>query len=72
MNRHQLPFLAACKSTPRSGWNALTAQFNPHLRARVTSEETRDPIHCFWSNAPLSEMSRGLLGGLGVLRRKAQ
>ena len=53
-----LPFLGACRSAPRSGWNALTTQFNPHLRTRVKSDEARDPIHCFWSNAPLSEMSR--------------
>jgi hypothetical protein len=54
----KLPFLADCSSVPRSGWNALTEQFNPHLQNRSTPEEARDPIHCFWSDAPLSEMSR--------------
>ncbi|WP_298878341.1 glycosyltransferase [uncultured Bradyrhizobium sp.] len=54
----KLPFLGECRSAPRSGWNALTAQFNPHLRTRGKPDEARDPIHCFWSNAPLSEMSR--------------
>lgn len=54
----KLPFLAECRSVPRSGWNALTRQFNPHLQSRPGLNEARDPIHCFWSNAPLSEMSR--------------
>jgi hypothetical protein len=54
----KLPFLAECGSVPRNGWNALTEQFNAHLQNRARLEEARDPIHCFWSNAPLSEMSR--------------
>lgn len=53
----KLPFLAECRSVPRNGWNALTEQFNPHLQSRSAPNEARDPIHCFWSNAPLSEMS---------------
>jgi hypothetical protein len=53
----KMPFLAECRSTPRSGWNALTEQFNPHLRSRSTPEQARDPVHCFWSDALLSEMS---------------
>ena len=54
----KLPFLGECGSVPRNEWNALTAEFNPHLRTRARSDEARDPIHCFWSNAPLSDMSR--------------
>lgn len=53
----KMPFLAECRSAPRSGWNALTEQFNPHLRSRSTPEQARDPIHCFWSDALPSEMS---------------
>ncbi|WP_271618037.1 glycosyltransferase [Bradyrhizobium sp. CCBAU 51745] len=54
----KLPFLGECGSVPRNEWNALTAEFNPHLRTRARSDEARDPIHCFWSNVPLSDMSR--------------
>ena len=46
----KLPFLAECRSVPRDGWNALTEQFNAHLRSRPKLDEARDPIHCFWSN----------------------
>ena len=53
----KMPFLAECRSTPRNGWNALTEQFNPHLRNLVRLDAARDPIHCFWSDTPLNEMS---------------
>jgi len=52
-----LPFLAECRSVARNGWNALTAQFNAHLRNSSGPEEARDPIHCFWSDALLNAMS---------------
>jgi Tfp pilus assembly protein PilF len=52
-----LPFLAECRSAPRSGWNALTQQFNAHLQSRSTPDEARDPIHCFWSDALPSGMA---------------
>ncbi|MBC9875787.1 hypothetical protein G8O24_00325 [Bradyrhizobium sp. INPA01-394B] len=54
----KLPFLGERDSIPRSGWNALTRAFNPHLKSRARVAEAHDAIHCFWSNAPLSEMSR--------------
>jgi hypothetical protein len=54
----KLPFLAECRTAPRSGWNALNMPFNPHLQSRAWPDEAREPIHCFWSDAPLSEMSR--------------
>jgi tetratricopeptide (TPR) repeat protein len=53
----KLPFLAECRSAPRNGWNALTEQFNPHLRNLARSGAIRDPIHCFWSDALLSGLS---------------
>lgn len=52
-----LPFLAECRSVPRSGWNALTQQFNAHLQSHARPDEARDPIHCFWSHARPSEMA---------------
>jgi hypothetical protein len=52
-----LPFLAECRSAPRSGWNALTQQFNAHLQSHARPDEARDPIHCFWSHALPSEMA---------------
>ena len=54
----KLPFLAECRSAPRNGWNALTAQFNAHLQNCSASGEARDPIHCFWSMGLLGEMQR--------------
>jgi hypothetical protein len=53
----KLPFLVDCHSAPRNGWNALTQQFNAHLQNRAATDEARDPIHCFWSNASLNAMS---------------
>ncbi|QOZ70305.1 MULTISPECIES: glycosyltransferase [Bradyrhizobium] len=53
----RMPFLAECDSAPRSGWNALTEQFNPHLRNLARSDAARDPIHCFWSDTLLNDMS---------------
>ncbi|MCK1394725.1 glycosyltransferase [Bradyrhizobium sp. 1] len=53
----KMPFLAECRSAPRSGWNALTGQFNAHLQNRAAADEVRDPIHCFWSDALPSAMS---------------
>jgi hypothetical protein len=53
----KMPFLGECRSAPRNGWNALTAQFNAHLQNRSGSEGARDPIHCFWSDTLPSEMS---------------
>ncbi|MBW7974688.1 glycosyltransferase [Bradyrhizobium sp. BR 10289] len=53
----KMPFLSDCRSAPRDGWNALTAQFNPHLRSAAQEAKARDPIHCFWSDALPSAMS---------------
>lgn len=52
-----LPFLAECRSVPRKDWNGLTRQYNTHLQSRSRLETSLDPIHCFWSSSPLSEMS---------------
>jgi tetratricopeptide (TPR) repeat protein len=54
----ELPFLANRRSTPRSGWNASTAHYNPHLQSRSNADKGRDAIHCFWSGAPLAPMSQ--------------
>lgn len=53
----ELPFLANRHTVARNGWNALTAQYNPHLQTSSKSDTGRDAIHCFWSGAPLGPMS---------------
>jgi len=54
---HHMPFLSACEKTPRDDWNALTSDFNSHLQPRGSERTERDQIHCFWSGAPLRNMS---------------
>ena len=53
----ELPYLGNHRALPRSDWNALTEQHNPHLQSRSVSATSRDAIHCFWSGAALGPMS---------------
>ncbi|MDE1158062.1 MAG: glycosyltransferase [Neorhizobium sp.] len=54
----ELPFLAACRFASRESWNGLTEKHNPHLSTQSSEINYRDPVHCFWSGAPLPEMAR--------------